>query len=162
MHPILHFKFAGRKIDYCNRHFSSFKYCHFLCLNLWSQMCLQNSILLLFNVLNICCCKLVCCVLNYGKVFCSFYYIRSPFLYGYSSATIAIIQFLFSHFKLRLLTLILVPLVQLYILDVLTVQHFGYIILTFTTQFLILLYSHYNEFMFRLAFSYMTYNLKLK
>ncbi|CAD8139757.1 unnamed protein product [Paramecium pentaurelia] len=87
---------------------------------------------------------------------------KSPFLYGYSSATIAIIQFLFSHFKLRLLTLLIVPAVQLYILDVFTVQDFGYIILTFMTQFLILLYSHYNEFMFRLAFSYMIYNLKLK
>ncbi|CAD8139183.1 unnamed protein product [Paramecium octaurelia] len=87
---------------------------------------------------------------------------KSPFLYGYSSATIAIIQFLFSHFKLRLFTLLIVPIVQLYILDVLTLEDFGYIILAFMTQLLIVLYSHYNEFMFRLAFSYMVYNLKLK
>ncbi|CAD8135439.1 unnamed protein product [Paramecium pentaurelia] len=87
---------------------------------------------------------------------------KSPFLYGYSSATIAIIQFLFSHFKLRLFTLLIVPIVQLYILDVLTLDDFAYIILAFMTQLLILLYSHYNEFMFRLAFSYMIYNLKLK
>ncbi|CAK85296.1 unnamed protein product (macronuclear) [Paramecium tetraurelia] len=87
---------------------------------------------------------------------------KSPFLYGYSSATIAIIQFLFSHFKLRLFTLLIVPIVQLYILDVLTLEDFGYIVLVFMTQLLIVLYSHYNEFMFRLAFSYMLYNLKLK
>ncbi|CAD8133039.1 unnamed protein product [Paramecium octaurelia] len=87
---------------------------------------------------------------------------KSSFLYGQATAIIAIIQFLFSHIKLRMFTLFVVPAVQLYILGLFTVQDFGNIILTFMTQFLILLYSHYNEFMFRLAFSYMIYNLKLK
>ncbi|CAD8056484.1 unnamed protein product [Paramecium sonneborni] len=87
---------------------------------------------------------------------------KALYLYGFYSGSISVIQYLFSNFRLRILAFVLVPTVQLYIMDALTSQDFSYIILVFTSQFLVIVYSHYNEFMYRLAFSHMHYNIKLK